>query len=172
MHTALRQQAEHSSIYIDDVLIYSFSWEEQLVHIRGVLDALREAGLTAKPNKCVWGARSLEYLGHEIGDGLVSVPEARLKALRYFHRPTNQKGLWAFLGTAGYYRRFIPEFAKWVGPLFPALKKGIPYFIQWDKYRTNAFNYLANVLCDEHTLTLPRSEDQLVLHTDASMLGV
>ena len=40
-----------------------------------------EAGLTAKPNKCVWGARSLEYLGHEIGNGLVSIPEARVKVL-------------------------------------------------------------------------------------------
>ena len=79
MHTALSQQAEHSSIYIDDVLIYSSSWDEHLVHIRGVLEALREAGLTAKPSKCVWGARSLEYLGHEIGDGLVSVPDARIK---------------------------------------------------------------------------------------------
>ena len=82
MHTALSQQAEHSSIYIYDVLIYSSSWEEHLVHIRGVLEALSEAGLTAKPSKCVWGARSLEYLGHKIGDGLVSVPEARIKALR------------------------------------------------------------------------------------------
>ena len=111
----------------------------------------------------MWGAHSLEYLGHEIGDGLVSVPEGRIKALRDFHRPTNKKGLRAFLGTTGYYRRFIPEFTKWASPLFAALKKGAPCFIQWDKCRTNAFNYLVNVLCDEHTLTLPRSEDKLVL---------
>ena len=81
-------------------------------------------------------------------------------------------GLRAFQGTAGYYRRFIPEFAKWTGPLFAALKKDAPSFIQWDKCRTNAFNHLVNVLCDEHTPTLPRSEGKLVLHTDASMLGV
>ena len=65
--TTLSQQAEHSYIYIDDVLIYSPSWAEHLVHIRGVLDTLRVAGLTAKPSKGVWGALSLEYLGHEIG---------------------------------------------------------------------------------------------------------
>ena len=64
-----------------------------------MLYALREVGLTAKPSKCVWGTCSLEYLGHEIGDGLVSVPQARIKALRDFHRPTNQKGLRTFLGT-------------------------------------------------------------------------
>ena len=100
------------------------------------------------------------------------VPEARIKALRDFHRPNNQKGVRAFLGITGYYRRFIPEFTKWVSPLFVALKKGAPCLIEWDKCRTNAFNHLVNVLCDENTLTLPRSEDKLVLHTYASMLGV
>ena len=102
----------------------------------------------------------------------MSVPEARIKALRDFHMPTNQKGLRAFLDPAGYYRRFIPEFAEWESPLFAALKKGAPCFIQWDKCRTNAFNHLVKVLCDEHTLALSRSEDKLVLHTGASMLGV
>ena len=120
-----------------------------------MLYALREAGQTAKPSKCVWGTCSLEYLGHDIGDGLVSVPEARIKALRDFYRPINQKGLRAFLGTAGYYRMLIPEFAKWTGPLIVALKTGSPCFIEWDKCRTNAFNNLVNVLCDEHTLILP-----------------
>ena len=52
------------------------------------------------------------------------------------------------------------------------MKKGVPCFILWDKCRTNAFNHLVNVISDKHTLTLPRSEDKLVLHTDASMLGV
>ena len=67
------------------------------------------------------GAQSLEYLGHEIGHGLVSVPEARVKALRDYHRPKHQKGLRAFLGTAGYYRKFIPDFAigGWVPCLMP-----------------------------------------------------
>ena len=141
MHTALSQQSEHSSIYINDVLIYSSSWEEHPVHIRVVLDALKEAGLTAKPSKCMWSARPLEYLGHKIGDWF----RGKDKGFNDFHRPTNQKGLRAFLGTTSYYRRFIPEFAKWAGPLFAALKMGAPCFIQWDKCRTNAFNHLVNV---------------------------
>ena len=74
MQNTLSQQLEFSSIFIDDVLIYSSTWKEHLDHIRGVLEALNEAGLTAKPNKCVWGARSLEYLGHGVGNGLVSIP--------------------------------------------------------------------------------------------------
>ena len=118
MLNTLSQQSEFCSIYIHDVLIYSSSWKEHLEHINGVLEALREARLTAKPNKCVWGVKSLEYLGHEIGNGLVSIPEAGVKALSDYHKPKKQKGLRAFLGTAGYYLRFIPDFARWAGPLF------------------------------------------------------
>ena len=95
---------------------------------------LREAGLTANPDKCVLVAKSLEYLGHKIGYGMVGVPEARVKALKDYIRPTNQKGLQAFLGTAGYYRKFIPEFSQWAGPLFNARKKGAPCFLAWDKH--------------------------------------
>ena len=130
MQNTLSQQLEFSSIYIDDVLIYSSTWMEHLEHIRGVLEALREAGLTAKPNKCVWSARSLEYLGHEIGNRLVSIPEGRVKALSDYHKPKKQKRLRAYLGTAGYYRRFIPDFARWAGPLFDALKKGPPCVLE------------------------------------------
>ena len=126
MQNTLSQQSEFSSIYIDDVFIYSPTWKEHLEHIRGVLEALREVGLTAKPNKCVWGARTLEYLGHEIGNGLVSIPKAGVKALSDYRKPKNQKGLRAFLGTAGYYRRFIPDFARWAGPMFDTLKMGAP----------------------------------------------
>ena len=99
---SLSQQSEFSSINIDDIFIYSSTRKEHLEHIRGVLEVLREAGLTGMPNKCVWGARTLEYLGHEIGNGLDSIPEAGVKALSDYHKPKNQKGLRAFLGTVSY----------------------------------------------------------------------
>ena len=98
MNETLSEHSEYSSTHIDDVLVYFSSWEEHLVHLRRVLAALKKAGLTAKPSKCVWGATSLECLGHKIGNGVVSVPEVRVKALRDYIRPTNQKGIRAFFG--------------------------------------------------------------------------
>ena len=68
----------------------------------------------------MWGAKSLEYLGHKHGYEMVGVPEARVKALKDCIRPTNQKRMQEFLGTAGYYRKFIPDFSQWAGPLFDA----------------------------------------------------
>ena len=79
MQNTLAHLSMYSSAYIDDILIYSKNWEDHLDHIEAVLLALREAGLTANPDKCVWGAKSLEYLGHKIGYGMVGVPEARVR---------------------------------------------------------------------------------------------
>ena len=87
MQDTLAHLSVYSSAYIDDILIYSKNWEGHLDHIDAVLLALREAGLTANPDKCVWGEKSLEYLGHKIGYGMVGVPEARVKALKDYIKP-------------------------------------------------------------------------------------
>lgn len=86
-----------------------------------------------------------------------------MKALRDFARPIDKKGSRAFLGTARYYWRFIPKFARRAGPLYDALKKGVPNFVGWMGSQIGAFNHLVYVLCDAHTLTLPRDDDNLVL---------
>ena len=100
---------------------------------------------------------------------MVGVPEARVKALKDYIRPTNQKELRAFLGTAGYYRKFIPEFSQWAGPLFDAFKKGVPVLFHGINV---CVHHIISVLCHEHTLTLPRCKDKLELHTDASTMDI
>ena len=59
MNVVLEGLEEFTGAYIDDVIVYSNSWEEHLRHLREVLDRLRKHGLTAKPSKCEWGASSL-----------------------------------------------------------------------------------------------------------------
>ena len=77
MDSVLHGKKKHSSAYINDILIFSMRWEDHLTHIQAVLVDLRIYGFSAKPQKCVWGARQLEYLGHVVGDGKIAVPEAR-----------------------------------------------------------------------------------------------
>ena len=79
METVLRKCNEFASVYIDDVLIYSNTWDEHLTHVQAVLEALGEAGLTAKPSKCQWEQQHLEYLGHQVGCGNVAVPAHRVE---------------------------------------------------------------------------------------------
>ena len=72
--------------------------------VKCVLHALREAGLTAKTTKYEWGRLHLEYLGHRVGNGQVTVPEHRIKAIADYRQPVTKRDMRAFLGTASYYR--------------------------------------------------------------------
>ena len=81
MDKVLEGQAGFSSTYIDDVLIFSNTWEEHVEHTRGVLGALGQAGMTANSAKCEWDATALTYLGYKVGIGKIKVPEARVKAI-------------------------------------------------------------------------------------------
>ena len=110
MDEVLRGKQDRCSAYIDDILIYSSSWGEHLAHVKETLMCLRRARLTAKWSKCEWGKEQLEYLGHRIGGGIVEVPEARVKAMAEFRQPVTKKDVRAFLGTTGYYRKFIPGY--------------------------------------------------------------
>ena len=171
MDEVLGEQGEWCSTYIDDVVVYSNAWEDHVIHVRNVLPALREAGLTAKPFKCVWGAKSLSYLGYTVGYGLVEVPEAKVKALQTFRHPVNKGHLSSFLGSVGYYRRFIPSFALKAGPLYDSLKKEAPHLLEWTIETRDAFSCIVNVLCSSSVLCLPREGDAMTLHTNASGRG-
>ena len=68
---------------------------------------------------------------------------------------SDKKGLNAFLGITGYYRRFVPEYAGRAGSLYAALRKVAPNVLSWSIDMLNAFNYLINALCPSHVLWLP-----------------
>ena len=93
--------------YMDDIVVFGNSWEEHLDHIERVLTRLREAGLTANPDKCKWGGQTMEFLGHQVGDGRMMMPAHRAEALGRYSQPTTKKGLHAFLGAIGFYRRYM-----------------------------------------------------------------
>ena len=73
---------EFARPYIEDIIVVSANWVEQLGHLKKVLQALKEAGLTVNPTKCVWGGCHMLYLGHVVGSGHLTVPEARAKAMQ------------------------------------------------------------------------------------------
>ena len=95
-----------------------------------MLGRLKQAGLTAKATKCEWGKLKLVYLGHEIGEGRLAVPEDRVAHVADFIQPTTKKGVRAFLGTCGYYQKFVKDFGKLALPLTSMTKKLEPERVQ------------------------------------------
>ena len=158
--------------YLDDVVVYFASWKEHLKHVREVLQALQKAGLTAKPTKCAWGRRYLQYLGHIVGSGKLAVPEYRVTAMANFVRPTTKRSLRRFLGSVGYYRAFIEDFASHSAVLSPSTARASPDRLVWSEEMVRAFTYLHTALCCKVVLCVPNVNDYFVLCTDASSLGV
>ena len=172
MDRVLEGMQEFSSAYIDDILIYSPDWESHLGHIELVMERMKEAGLTAKVAKCEWAKTQLVYLGHRIGHGRVAVPEDRATAIAEFVKPTTKMGVRAFLGTSGYYRRFIPDFGKLAKPLTMLTRKAEPDQVHWTLEGEQAFNHIRELLCKSCALTIPTLSDDFRLHTDASGAGL
>jgi len=89
--------SEFAIPYIDDIIVFSASWERHIGHVREVLTRLREAGLTASPRKCTWDGKVMQFLGHSIGEGRLSIPESRVQAIRNYKRSRSKKSLMTFL---------------------------------------------------------------------------
>ena len=158
--------------YQDDIVIFSESWEEHLEHLEEVFRRLEEAGLKAKPSKCVIAADHCSYLGHIVGHGQIAMEEAKLEALRNFRRPLCKKDVRAFLGLAGYYRRFIPHFADLSARLSDLTKKDQPQKVRWSEQLEMDFQCLKEQMCTRPVLHCPREEGEFILQTDASERGI
>eukprot|EP00731_Ephydatia_muelleri_P009850 Em0005g436a len=122
-----------SVAYIDDVAIFSNSWEEHLQHVRVVLQRIQEAGLTAKPQKCQFGMDQCLYQGHIVGNGVVRPERSKLQGVESFPTPCTKTQVQCFLGLTGYYRKFIPNYADIAAPLTDLTKKSAPSKVEWSQ---------------------------------------
>ena len=153
-------------VYLDDIVLYASSLHEHSVKFRKLADKLRTAGLRLQPNKCEFLRKEVTYLGHIINREGVKPDPKKLIAVRNFPAPRTDKQIKQFLGLAGYYRRFIPNFSKIAKPLTELLKKEIKF--QWSEKQQHSFDTLKNLLCSKPLLQYPDFTKPFVLTTDAS----
>jgi hypothetical protein len=114
-------------VFIDDILIYSENEEEHAEHLRIVLTRLREHQLYAKFSKCEFWLREVPFLGHVLSDGGIMVDPTKVQEVLNWKAPTSVHEVRSFLGLAGYYCRFIPDFSKIAKPMTRLLQKDIRF---------------------------------------------
>ena len=102
--------------YLDDILVYSSTFEEQLERLDRVFDRLREHGLKIKPSKCELFRPEVRYLGHKVSREGVQTDPGKIEVVRSWPTPRNLKELRSFLGFCSFYRRFVKGFSQTAGP--------------------------------------------------------
>jgi hypothetical protein len=89
-------------VYLDDILIFSKSREEHVMHVKQVLDVLKKENLFLKMCKCEFGKTSLIYLGHIVGGGELKIDPSKVKFILDWPKPNNVTEVRSFLGATQY----------------------------------------------------------------------
>ena len=157
-------------VYLDDVLIYSRNEKEHDEHLTRVLQLLRQNKLYAKLSKCELYMKQISFLGHTLSKDGVHMETSKVEAINQWPEPKSVPDLRAFLGLAGYYRRFIAFFSAIALPLTAMLKKDTPYV--WTSESQRAFDKLKQAVQSAPVLVTPRQDLDFVVTTDASGYAV
>jgi hypothetical protein len=114
-------------VFIDDILVYSKNEEEHAGHLHVVLQRLRAHRLYAKLSKYEFWLKEIKFLGHTISQAGIVVDPDKVQGVMNWKPPTIVRQIRSFLGLAGYYRRFIPDFSHIAKPMTELLKKGAKF---------------------------------------------
>ena len=117
-------------------------------------------------DKCTFAAREVSYLGHRVtAEGLLT-DHALLAAIREISPPQNATEVYSFLGLAGYYRRYVKNFAAIAGPLHALTRKDAVF--HWNTDCQDAFDRLKTLLTTSPITAFPDFSLPFRLYTDAS----
>jgi hypothetical protein len=107
----VKTQLEFCFAYQDDLEVASKDDIQHRLHLRQVFLCLRQHGLVINAEKCVFGAPSIDFLGHRVTAGGVTPLPTYVSAVLDFPRPNTVKEVQGFLGLLNFYRRFLPAVA-------------------------------------------------------------
>lgn len=158
-----------AQVYIDDVISKCRDFSAGLNNLEKVFIALRESGFSINIDKCLFFKRSIEYLGNVIENGQVRPSPKKVDALLKSPVPSTVKQVRQFNGLAGYFRRFIPDFARIMAPLYELTKQSTKW--QWTHAHEQARQKIIQYLTSSPVLTIFQEGHPIELFTDASSLG-
>ncbi len=170
-------------VFIDDILIFSATFEEHIERLGKVFDKLAAAGLKLKPSKCEFLKESVIYLGHKLSSTGIEPGLGKLEAVNDWPEPTTVADVRKWLGFSGYFRRFIRDYAKKARPMTDLLtgisnRKGAKKVaekrmkVTWGPKEQASFNDIKQALLTAPVLGFADYEKPFELHTDASHQGL
>lgn len=158
-------------VYLDDILIFSTSLKEHIQSLSLIFKKLSEHNLKIQFDKCSFMKRNTEFLGHVLtAEGMKPNPN-KVKCIQEYQLPKTEKQIKSFLGTTGYYRKFVKDYSKIAYPMVKYLKKGTKINLNDPEY-IQAFEALKSNIIKHPILKFPNFEKPFTLFTDASNYAI
>ena len=112
-------------IYLDDIIVYSKTFEEHLENLSVVLERLKNANLKLNPKKCSLLCTKVAFHGHEVSEQVIATDPSKVEVVKDWPQPKSATDVRQFVGFASYYRKVIPNFATVCKPLHRLNEKAV-----------------------------------------------
>jgi len=156
--------------YMDDILVYAKTREEHDRLVNEVLRRLQNNGLAVAPEKCVWRAQEVEFLGYVIGRNGIEMSKDKVEAVLDWKSPRSLTEVQSFLGFANFYRRFIQDYSRVARPLTELTKKTDKW--EWNDEAEKAFKELKARFTSAPILAHFDPQKPVVIESDASDFAI
>jgi len=153
-------------IYVDDILIFSRSFDQHMDHLDTVLNKLTSAGFTINVRKCSVCKQEITFLGHIVSKKKLMPDPQRIETMLNYPAPRNQKQLRRFLGVCGFHQRFIINYTSYVAPLLVLLQKQSKWKLSTELQL--AFEAPRERFAYNIHLIHPDDDLPYIIHTDAN----
>jgi hypothetical protein len=153
-------------VYLDDILIFSKTWDDHVKHVKQVLDVLKKEKLYLKMSKCEFGKTSLVYLGYIVGGGKLKIDPSKVEVIVNWPKPNSATEVRSFLGVVQYWRKFIANFSFIASPLHALTS--VKQVFQWGGKQQKSFDTLKEKINTAPVLALPYLQQPFEIETDAS----
>lgn len=90
-------------VYFYDIIIYYFSLDENLKHLKFVLFHLREYNFYVKMEKCELSNKDVKFLRHLVSQNKEIMDPKRMQEIVQWQEPSRVKVLRSFFNMANYY---------------------------------------------------------------------
>ena len=120
-------------IYLNDIIIYSWTFKEHKQHVRQVFQALREANLMMKPKKCEFAKQELRFLGYIVSKDGIKIDFEKIAKMVSLPLPINLKQLQFRLELFSFYHKYIKGYLEIMRPIYELIRKdnGILVPFKW-----------------------------------------
>ncbi|CAF4051391.1 unnamed protein product [Rotaria magnacalcarata] len=167
----------HCKIYVDDLFLYSATYEDHLELLEMLFKLLSKNNLKLKLEKCTFVAKEVTFLGFRFTGTHVEKEQKYIDKVTALPKPNTIKDVMRLLGSCVYIHRFIEQYATIARPLTSlatTCKKKMRGTVEWNEEMEDAYKALKDHVAKQVKLAYPdysAKASPLVIATDASTVG-